>query len=71
MKSQPHHHCADERVRTDKGGRFNSIPVQLEELRKWFDDFYEDQLELDDHVKAKLAEARKDIQSGNYLTRKH
>ena len=42
---------------------------ELEQLRAWFDDFYEDQLELTDEVKAKLDEGRRDIQEGRFRTR--
>ena len=43
---------------------------ELEELREWFDEFYEDQLELSDQVKAKLDAARRDIQEGRFRSRK-
>ena len=39
---------------------------ELEELRAWFDEFWEDQLELTDEVKAKLDAARDDIREGRY-----
>ena len=42
---------------------------ELEELREWFDNFYEDQLELNDDVKAELDAARRDIQEGRFRTR--
>jgi len=42
---------------------------ELEELKGWFDDFYEDQLDLTDEVKAKLDQAREEIRVGNYRTR--
>ena len=42
---------------------------ELEQFKEWFDDFYEDQLELTDEVKAKLDQAREEIRSGNYRTR--
>ena len=35
--------------------------VELEQLRAWFEDYLEDQLELSDEVKAKLDESRKEI----------
>jgi hypothetical protein len=43
--------------------------AQVEELRVWIDDFLEDQLELKDEVKAKLAQSRSEIAAGNYTTR--
>ena len=43
---------------------------ELEELREWFDEFYENQLELSDQVKAKLDAARRDIQEGRFRSRK-
>jgi hypothetical protein len=42
---------------------------ELEELKGWFDDFYEDQRELTDEVKAKLDQAREEIRAGNYRIR--
>lgn len=42
---------------------------ELKQFKEWFDDFYEDQLELSDDVKAKLDQAREDIRNGNYRTR--
>ena len=42
---------------------------ELERLKSWFDDFYEDRLELADDVKAKLNQAREEIQAGSYRTR--
>jgi hypothetical protein len=37
----------------------------LEQLRVWFEDFLEDQLELTDEVKAKLDESRREIAAGD------
>ena len=42
---------------------------EIENLKAWFDDFYEDRLELTDEVKARLDEARADIAAGNFRTR--
>ena len=42
---------------------------ELEEFKAWFDDFYEDQLQLADDVKAKLDQAREEIRNGQYRTR--
>jgi hypothetical protein len=42
---------------------------ELEELHEWFDEFYEEQLELSDDVKANLDAARRDIQEGRFRTR--
>ncbi len=41
-------------------------PAELHELRVWFEDFVEDQLELTDEVKAKLDESRSDIANDRY-----
>jgi hypothetical protein len=35
--------------------------AELEELRAWFEDYLEDQLELTDEVKAKLDQSRREI----------
>lgn len=43
--------------------------LDLDRLKAWFDDFYEDRLELADDVKAKLEQARADIAAGEYRTR--
>jgi len=45
------------------------LPAELDELRVWFEDFVEDQLQLTDEVKAKLDESRADIAEGRYTTR--
>ena len=44
-------------------------PGELEELKEWLEDFFEDQLELTDEVKAKLDESRAQIANGQYRTR--
>jgi hypothetical protein len=43
--------------------------AELEQLRAWFEDYVEDQLELTDEVKAKLDESRREIGAGHYTTR--
>lgn len=43
--------------------------AELEQLRAWFENYLEDHLELNDEVKAKLDESRREIASGNYTTR--
>jgi hypothetical protein len=46
------------------------LPQQeLEQLKTWFDDFYEDRLELTDEINAKLDQARAEIAAGDYRTR--
>jgi len=42
---------------------------EIEQIRKWIDDYLEDQLELTDEVKAKLDESRREIAAGQYTTR--
>ena len=44
-------------------------PKELEELKEWLEDYFEDQLELTDEVKAKLDESRAQIAAGQYRTR--
>ena len=44
-------------------------PREIAELRAWLDDNFEDSLELADHVKAELDEARSDIAAGRTRTR--
>ncbi len=39
-------------------------PRELVELKQWLDEFYEDQLELTDDVKAKLDQSRAEIAAG-------
>jgi len=41
---------------------------EVEQLRAWFEDYLEDQLELTDEVKAKLDESRHEIAVGLYTT---
>jgi hypothetical protein len=43
--------------------------TEIEEIRKWIDDYLEDQLELTDEVKAKLDQSRREIAAGQYTTR--
>lgn len=43
---------------------------EIEKLKAWFDEFYEDRLELADDVKAKLHQARAEIAAGEYRTRR-
>ncbi len=43
--------------------------AELEQLRAWFEDYLEEQLELGDEVKAKLDESRREIAAGDYTTR--
>ena len=42
---------------------------ELEQLKAWFDDFYEDRLELTDEIKAKLDQARAEIAAGDFRPR--
>jgi hypothetical protein len=42
---------------------------ELAELKDWFQDFLEDQLELTDEVKTKLELSHAEIAFGNYRTR--
>ena len=42
---------------------------ELEELKAWFDDFYEDRLELTGEVQAKLDQARAEIAAGQSRAR--
>jgi len=44
-------------------------PKELEELKDWLDDYFEDQLDLTDEVKAKLDESRAQIAAGQFRTR--
>ncbi len=44
-------------------------PEELAELREWLQDFFEDQLELTDEVKAALDRSHAEISSGQYRTR--
>ena len=43
--------------------------AELEQLRVWFEDYLEDQLELTEEVKARLDESRREIAAGDYTTR--
>jgi hypothetical protein len=43
--------------------------AEVEEVRAWIDDFLEDQMELNDDVKAKIDQSRREIAEGNYTTR--
>jgi hypothetical protein len=45
-------------------------PKELLDLKEWLDDFFEDQLELTEEVKAKLDQSRTEIESGQYRTRR-
>ena len=42
---------------------------ELADLKQWLDEFFEDQLELTEEVKAKLEQSRAEIASGQYRTR--
>jgi hypothetical protein len=42
---------------------------EIEQIRRWIDDYLEDQLELSDDVKAKLDQSRREIAAGQYTTR--
>ena len=44
--------------------------AELEELRVWFEDYLEDRLELNEDVKSKLDQSRREIAEGKYTTRK-
>jgi hypothetical protein len=43
---------------------------EVEAIRDWIDDYLEDHLELNDEVKAKLDQSRREIAAGKYTTRK-
>jgi hypothetical protein len=43
--------------------------AEIDEIRAWIDGILEDQLELNDEVKARLDQSRSEIASGNYTTR--
>ncbi len=45
-------------------------PEELADLKEWLDDFFEDQLELTDEVKASLDRSRAEIAEGKHHTRK-
>ena len=44
-------------------------PQEQVELKEWLEEFFEDQLELNDGVKSKLDQARQEIREGKYRTR--
>jgi len=44
-------------------------PREKEELRAWLDEFFEEDLELTDEVKAALDRSRAEIASGQFHTR--
>lgn len=44
-------------------------PAELAELRRWFEDYVEDHLELTDDVAAKLDESRREIAAGQFTIR--
>ena len=44
-------------------------PKEQVELKEWLEEFFEDQLELNDEVKSKLDQARQEIREGKYRTR--
>ncbi len=43
--------------------------AELEQFHAWYEDYVEDRLELNDEVKAKLDESRREIAAGSYTTR--
>lgn len=45
-------------------------PEELVELKDWIEDFFEDQLELTEEIKAKLDQSRAEIAAGQYRTRR-
>jgi hypothetical protein len=44
--------------------------AEVEALRKWIDEYLEDQLELTEEVKAKLDQSRREIAAGQFTTRR-
>ena len=42
---------------------------EIEQIRKWIEDYLEDHLDLTDEVKAKLDQSRAEIAAGRYTTR--
>ena len=44
-------------------------PQEQVELKEWLEEFFEDQLELNDELKSKLDQARQEIREGKYRTR--
>ena len=43
--------------------------ADMERIRAWIDEHLEDQLELNDEVKAKLDQSRREIAEGGHTTR--
>ena len=43
--------------------------TEVEELRAWIEDYLEDQLALNDEVKAALDQSRREIAGGQFTTR--
>ena len=43
--------------------------AEMERIRAWIDDHLEDQLELNDEVKARLDQSRHEIAEGSFTTR--
>jgi hypothetical protein len=43
---------------------------EIEAIRDWIDQYLEDQLELTEEVKAKLDQSRREIEGGQYSTRR-
>ena len=44
--------------------------AEVEALRRWIDDYLEDQLELTEDVKTKLDQSRREIAAGQFTTRR-
>ena len=44
-------------------------PQEQAELKEWLDDYFEDQLELSDEVKAKIDQSRVEIAASQYRIR--
>jgi hypothetical protein len=44
--------------------------AEVEQLREWIDNYLEDQLELTDDVKTRIEESRREIEAGQYTTRR-
>ena len=44
--------------------------AQLEELREWIDNYLEEELELSDEVKSRLEQSRREIEAGQFTTRR-
>lgn len=43
--------------------------AEVEEIRDWIEDYFDDQKELTDDVKAKLDQSRREIAGGQYTIR--